>query len=122
LNKRLPSENSILLERVWMELILGENLDWATTQITEISKKAPDNLEVKYAMALAHWRAGKPDLALNLIESTEQDPSKLSPRQRAAYLLSLGAAGNREAARRMAQGLPANDLRIELEALIAPYR
>jgi len=122
LNKRLPSENSILLERVWMELILGENLDWATTQITEISKKAPDNLEVKYAMALAHWRAGKPDLALNLIESTEQDPSKLSPRQRAAYLLCLGAGGNREAARRMAQGLPANDLRIELEALIAPYR
>lgn len=122
LNQRMPSEPAIALERAWFELLTGQNLDWATAQVQSLAEQAPDNADVAFASALARWRRGEFEQALDLIESKASDPSTLLPRRRIVYALVLHSVGRREAARRVVQTLSNDDLRTEMDALVAPLR
>lgn len=122
LNQRMPSEPSIALERAWFELLTGQNLDWATAQVQSLAAQAPDHPDIAFASALARWRRGEFEQALDLIETRAADPSTLLPRRRIVYALVLHSVGRREVARRVVQTLSDDDLRMELDALVAPLR
>lgn len=122
LHSKVPTEDAVILERAWLELLAGENSAWALTELKRIAGFQPEDGSVRFALALAEWRNGQASQALMTIEKGPVDLESLIPRQRAVYAVVLGANDQREAARRIARGIPTGPGAATYEALLQPWR
>ncbi len=117
----LPGDDTVVRERVWHELFMGENSEWALAELKRRSAEQPSDATFLPALAFAHWRAGNAAEALVTIESASPDPARLSPREKVVYALLLGANNQREAARRVARMIPPESMRKQFGELLAPW-
>lgn len=122
LNAQLPGEDGIVLERAWLEAVVGQNLDWALDEARRLMALRPKDPSVRAVLALALLRSGKPGDALTVIEEPGMDLETAPMRLRVSYVAILGANGQREAARRLARTLPQGGMRQQVEALVSPWR
>ncbi len=122
LNAALPGEDAVIAERLWLELLAGENTAWALPEATRLAAARPDDVSLRAALALARWRGGDNSRALTTIEEGLTDAESMPVRFRVAYTTILGANDQREAARRIARTLPQGSLRQHAEKLVAPWR
>lgn len=116
----LPGDDTVALERAWLELFLGENSEWALAKLKGLTGERPLDASLQPALALAQWRMGNHAEALNTIERTSPDPERMSARERVVYALVLGANNRREAARRVARMIPRESMRKQFDELLAP--
>lgn len=122
LNAALPGEDAVSAERLWLELLAGENKDWALPEATRLAAAKPDDASLRAALALARWSHGDTSRAMATIEEGLTDAESMPVRFRVAYTVILGANDQREAARRIARTLPQGSLRQPAEKLVAPWR
>lgn len=122
LNAAIPGEDGIVAERLWLELLAGENITWALPEAIRLAAARPDDISLRAALALARLRRGEAGLALSTIEEGLTDAESMPVRCRVAYAAILGANEQREAARRIARTLPKGTLRENAEALVEPWR
>jgi tetratricopeptide (TPR) repeat protein len=122
LNAALPGEDAVVAERLWLELLAGENAAWALPEATRLAAAKPDDASLRAALALARWRNGDTSRSLPTIEEGLTDAESMPVRFRVAYTAILGANDQREAARRIARTLPQGSLRQHAEKLVAPWR
>lgn len=122
LNAALPGEDAVIAERLWLELLAGENTTWALSEATRLAAAKPDDVSLRAALALARWRSGDTSRALATIEEGLTDAESMPVRFRVAYTAILGASDQREAARRIARTLPLGSLRQPAEKLVTPWR
>jgi hypothetical protein len=122
LNAALPGEDGVIAERLWLELMAGENTAWALPEATRLAASKPTDPSLRAALALARWRHGDASLALTTIEDGLTDTESMPVRFRVAYTAILGANEQREAARRIARTLTQGTLRQHAENLVAPWR
>lgn len=122
LNAALPGEDAVTEERLWLELLAGENTAWALPEATRLAAAKPDDASLRAALALARWRSGDTTRALATIEEGLSDAESMPVRFRVAYTAILGANDQREAARRIARTLSQGSLRQPAEKLVAPWR
>lgn len=117
----LPGDDTVALERAWLELFFGENSEWAVAELKRLSGERPSDAPLRSALALAHWRTGNFAEALALIERSAPDPATMSAREKVVYALVLGANNQREAARRVARMIPRESMRKQFDELLAPW-
>jgi len=122
LHSKLPTDETIVLERAWQELLAGENSAWALAELQRLAGARPEDGGVRFALALAEWRNGRASEALTTMEKVLVDLESLIPRQRVVYAVVLGANDQREAARRVVRGIPAGPGAATYEALLQPWR
>jgi Flp pilus assembly protein TadD len=118
----LPGEDGIIAERLWLELLAGENTAWALPEATRLAAAKPGDVSLRAALALARWRRGEASLALTTIEEGLTEAESMPVRFRVAYTAILGGNDQREAARRIARTLPQGTLRHPAEKLVEPWR
>ena len=104
-----------------MEVLFGEHTDWAMTTLGRLTEARPDQPGWRFGLALATWRKGDVQAALNLIEQAGQDWDKLDHRCRTVYVVVLGANQQRAAARRLARQIPTERLSVQEKALLTPW-
>lgn len=122
LHAKLPTEESVILERAWLELLAGENAVWASGEVQRLAQLRPDDTALRFALALAEWRNGKAAEALATVEREAVDLEKMGVRQRVVYALVLGSNDQREAARRIVRGIPEGPATAVYEGLLKPWR
>ena len=122
LHSKLPTDETIVLERAWQELLAGENSAWALAELQRLAGARPEDGGVRFALALAEWRNGRASEALTTMEKVPVELESLTPRQRVVYAVVLGANDQREAARRVVRGIPAGPGAATYEALLQPWR
>jgi predicted Zn-dependent protease len=122
LHAKLPTEESVILERAWLELLAGENPAWALGAVVRLAEQRPDDATLRFVQALAEWRNGKAAAALTTVEKVPVELESLNVRQQVVYALVLGANDQREAARRIVRGIPEEPATATYELLLKPWR
>lgn len=122
LHAKLPAEESVIVERAWLELLMGENPAWAVGEVQRLVQMRPDDASLRFVQGLAEWRSGKAADALATVEKVPVDVENLNVRQRVVYATVLGANDQREAARRIVRGIPEGPAKATYEPLLKPWR
>ena len=115
----LPGEDSVVLERVWLDLLFNDRIDGAVSFLLPILEHPQLGEQARFALALAELRQGKNASALGRIEAAPVDPERLPPRLQAVYVAVLQANDQREQAQRLVRRIPLNSLRGQERELIA---
>ena len=118
----LPREPSMLLERSWLDALFNEQLPRARSSLSQITNHPAVGQDARVTLALVDFRRGESGSALAQLEGLGVDPNTLAPRLRAAYATILQANQQREAARRLAQSIPAGKLSSKEAELLTPIR
>ncbi len=122
LHAKLPTEDSVIVERAWLELLAGENPAWALGEVQRLAQLRPDDATLRFVLALGEWRNGKAADALATVEKVPVELDSLNVRQQVVYATLLGANDQREAARRIVRALPEGPATAAYEALLKPWR
>lgn len=122
LGEFLSGEPSVLLERSWLDLLAAERVERARRTLGTLVDHPGLGPEARVMLVLADLRAGDAPAALARVEALAMDPGTLQPRLQAVHAAALLANDRREAARRIAARIPADQLRSRELELIAPLR
>ena len=115
----LPGEDSVNLERAWLDLLFNDRIEASVKVLERLSEPGPLAEQARFGLALAELRQGKAASALIRIETSAVESDRLSPRLQAVYAAVLLANDQREPARRVAQQIPLSALRSQERDLIA---
>jgi predicted Zn-dependent protease len=115
------SDDSFTAEAAILDLLFDEETAKAAKTLQGLHESQPDRIDWRVGLALARLKSGDPSTGLALLEDASFDFERVSPRAKAVYVALLGAAGQRESARRMARRVPVDLLHLQEKPLVAPW-
>ena len=107
----LPGEDSVLLERSWLDVLFNDRVSRAQETFSRLTKLPNFAESAQMGLALADLRNNQPAAALARVEGHAGDLERLAPRFRATAAAVLAANDRREPARRLVLSLKPGDLR-----------
>jgi tetratricopeptide (TPR) repeat protein len=115
------SDDSFTAEAAILDLLFDEETAKANQTLLKLHESQPDRIDWRVGLALARLKSGDPAAGLALLEDAAFDFDRVSPRAKAVYVSLLGAAGQRESARRMARRVPVDLLHLQEKTLVTPW-
>lgn len=117
----LPGEDWVAAELAWVELLTEGQVGWALHEFERMQRRWPEDVGIRVGVAFGLWRNGDGAGAQHVLVRGGLEVESLDVRQRMAAAVVLGAAGQREAARRMVRGLDRGRVPVQMEVLLEAY-
>ncbi|MEY2531123.1 MAG: hypothetical protein QOI96_1208 [Verrucomicrobiota bacterium] len=119
-----PGDPNSLAQLVYLNLLLGLDVDTNLAKAIDLVKKYPDRLSFRIAAALGYLRQHDIGSAMEQFKGPPNAPpiewSKTPPAWRAVYAAVLLANDQRDKAQQLISTIPSDALNAEERALIAP--
>lgn len=115
------ADDSFAAESALLDLLFEEDLPRSITTLERVTARRPGEADWRAGLAWARVRQGQPAAGLQWLESTGFDFEQASPRAKAFYVATVGNAGQRELARRLARQVPTPKLHLQERRLVEPW-
>ncbi|HTI69116.1 MAG TPA: hypothetical protein VMF06_04085 [Candidatus Limnocylindria bacterium] len=117
----MPEQPAVMGERAILDALFNERLTQASNTLAQLYLKNPGNTAWRDGLALARFRNGDANGGLTLLDEKGFDWASAEPRSQSIYVAVLGAAGQREAARRFARSISQSRLKPLERQLVEPW-
>lgn len=118
----MPRDESLFMVATYASLLVGDTPQDLLGTLARRAEQAQDKPQLTVLRAFGELRLGRPQEALNLLESLNYDWGSAPPHWVAIYTAVLGANQQREAARSMAARIDFARLRPQEQELIRQWR
>jgi predicted Zn-dependent protease len=122
MRRRWSNDPAIENDYAYLSLLAGEEVADCLKSAQRLVTEAPRSLPHRTTLALAFFRLKRPAEALAVYDGLQISWVRVPPNQRAVYAAVLGLNGRLDEAKAEAKAIRLEDLRVEEQELIAPWR
>jgi len=113
-----PSNSALRNEQIWLRLLASDQLPECEREARRLVAERPDQAKYLASLALAWHRQGESSRAYDLMEEHHFGDTNAPIRNRIVHCAALAATGRRDAAQRLARGIPLDGLRSEERSMV----